>query len=259
MEKVNLGRTGLTVSRLAFGTGTGGWGGRSEQTVLGLDGLASLLRAAYDAGVNFWDTADEYGSHAHVARALRGIPRDHVVIATKTTARSAEAATRDVERFLRELNTDVLDIVLLHCMTERAWPQRYAGALEALARAKEQGKLRAAGISCHDLGALRIAAQTEWVDVVLVRINVAGKNMDAAPDRVVPVIEQMYRSGKGVYGMKALGCGQLAADPRAALRYVLQLGTVHAITVGTSTRDQLDQNRMLVAELAPQYPLRAVA
>jgi len=259
MEQVNLGRTGLVVSRLAFGTGTGGWGGRSEQTALGLDGLANLLQAAYDGGVNFWDTADEYGSHPHVARALRSIPRDRVVIATKTTARAADAATRDIERFLKELGTDVLDIVLLHCMTERTWPQRYAGALEALARAKEQGKLRAVGISCHDLGVLRTAAQTEWVDVALVRINMAGVDMDAPPDQVVPVIEQMYRSGKGVYGMKVLGCGRLAADPRAALRYVLQLGTVHAVSIGTCTREQLDQNRTLVTELAPQYPLRALA
>ncbi|MCX7681179.1 MAG: aldo/keto reductase, partial [Anaerolineae bacterium] len=103
METVEFGRTGLRVSRLAFGTGTNGWGGRSEQSALGLEGLASLLRLAYDHGVTFWDAADGYGTHPHIARALQGIPRESVVIATKTAAQRAEQAARDVERFLREL------------------------------------------------------------------------------------------------------------------------------------------------------------
>lgn len=256
MEYVNLGRTGLTVSRLSFGTGTHGWGGRSDQTNLGLDALADLLRAAYHCGVNFWDAADAYGSHPHVTRALRGIPRDAVVIATKTTSRSHAAVTRDVERFLKELETDVLDIVLLHCVTQRDWPSRYSGGMEALSRAKAQGKVRAVGVSCHGFGALRAAADSEWVDVVLARINFAGVDMGAAPARVVPLIRRMYTSGKGVYGMKVLGCGRLVEDPRAAIRYVFQLGTVHAITLGITGRDQLYQNVQLVEELAPRHTLQ---
>ena len=118
MEIVKLGKTGLTVSRLGFGTGTHGWAGRSQQTDLGLDGLADLLRLAYESGVTLWDTADEYGSHGHVARALRAVPRSEVTIITKTTSRSGVQATRDIERFLRELNTDVLDVVLLHFVTQ---------------------------------------------------------------------------------------------------------------------------------------------
>jgi aryl-alcohol dehydrogenase-like predicted oxidoreductase len=256
MECVDFGKTGLRVSRLAFGTGTHGWAGRSDQTDLGVDGLASLLRLAHDHGVNFWDAADEYGSHPHVARALQGIPRHKVVIATKTTSRDAAQVTRDVERFLREIDTDVLDIVLLHFMTQADWPQRYAGAMEALSRAKEQGKVRAVGVSCHGLGALRVAAETAWAEVVLVRINMAGVNMDAPPSRMVPVIERLYTSGKAVYGMKVLGCGQLAEKARAAIQYVFQLGVVHAVTIGISRREQLFEDVRLVEELAPQYPLR---
>jgi aryl-alcohol dehydrogenase-like predicted oxidoreductase len=255
MEYVDFGSTGLRVSRLSFGTGTHGWAGRSEQTALGLDGLASLLRLAYDCGINFWDAADEYGSHAHITRALHGIPREAVVIATKTTSRSARSVTRDVERFLRELDTDVLDIVLLHCVTQRDWPRRYSDVMQALWRAKEQGKVRAIGVSCHGLGALSAAAETDWVEVVLARINVAGVDMDAAPSDVVPVIEHMHASGKAIYGMKVLGCGRLVEDPRAAIRYVFQLGTVHSITIGMSKREHLHQNLKLVEELAPRYPL----
>ena len=258
MECVDFGKTGLRVSRLSFGTGTRGWAGRSEQTDLGVDKLASLLRLAYDHGVNFWDAADEYGSHPHVARALQGIPRREVVIATKTVARIAEKATRDVERFLKELGTDVLDIALLHFVTQADWPQRYAGAMEALSRAKEQGKVQAVGVSCHGLGALRAAAETDWAEVVLARINMAGVNMDALPSKVVPVIERLYTSGKAVYGMKVLGCGQLAGKARAAIQYVFQLGVVHALTIGINKRRHLLEDVRLVEELAPQYPLRTL-
>jgi aryl-alcohol dehydrogenase-like predicted oxidoreductase len=256
MDFVDFGKTGLRVSRLAFGTGTRGWAGRSDQTDLGVDKLASLLRLAYDHGVTFWDAADEYGSHPHLARALQGIPRHKVVIATKTVSRTAEQATRDVERFLRELDTGVLDIVLLHFVTQADWPQRCIGAMEALSRAKEQGKVRAVGVSCHGLGALRAAAETDWVEVVLARINMAGVNMDAPPSRMVPVIERLYTSGKAVYAMKVLGCGQLAGKARAAIEYVFQLGIVHAVTIGISRREQLFENVGLVEELAPQCPLR---
>jgi aryl-alcohol dehydrogenase-like predicted oxidoreductase len=256
MDCLDFGKTGLRVSRLAFGTGTHGWAGRSDQTDLGVDGLASLLRLAYDHGVNFWDAADAYGSHPHLARALQEIPRHEVVIATKTTSRSAEQVTRDIERFLRELGTDVLDIVLLHFVTQPDWPQRCTGAMEALSRAKEQGKVRAVGVSCHGLGALRAAAETAWAEVVLARINMAGVNMDAPPSRMVPVLESLYTSGKAVYGMKVLGCGQLAGKARAAIQYVFQLGVVYALTIGISTREQLLEDVRLVKELAPRYPLR---
>jgi aryl-alcohol dehydrogenase-like predicted oxidoreductase len=256
MDTVEFGKTGLRVSRLAFGTGTNGWGGRSEQSALGVDGLASLLRLAYDHGVTFWDAADEYGTHLHVAKALQGIPRDDVVIVTKTMSRKAEQVTRDIERFLRELQTDVLDIVLLHFMTQADWPRSHTGAMEALSRAREQGKVRAVGVSCHGLGSLRAAAETDWAEVVLARINMAGVNMDASPAKVVPIIERLYTSGKAIYGMKVLGCGQLAGEARAAIQYVLQLGIVHAVVVGTSGREQLLENVRLVEGLTPQYPLR---
>jgi predicted aldo/keto reductase-like oxidoreductase len=179
-----------------------------------------------------------------------------VVIATKTTSRSAQAAERDVDRFLKELGTDVIDIVLLHYLTEGNWPKRFLGAMEALSRAKEQGKVRAVGVSCHGLGPLRAASKTEWAEVVLARINSAGVNMDGSAHEVEPILERMYGSGKVVLGMKVLGCGRLVENARAAIRYVLKLGTVHAITIGTSSQQELDENVKLVEELSPAFPLR---
>jgi aryl-alcohol dehydrogenase-like predicted oxidoreductase len=256
VEYVEFGKTGLRVSRLAFGTGTAGWGGHSEQSDLGVDELARLLCMAYDRGVNFWDAADAYGSHPHVARALQGIPRDRVVVATKTMSRNAAQVTRDVEHFLKELGTDVLDVVLLHFMTRGDWPQRYAGAMEALSRAKEQGKVRTVGVSCHGLEPLRAAEESAWTEVVLARINPEGVNMDASPDKVAPILDRLYRSGKAIYGMKVLGCGQLVGKARTAMQYVLGLGVVHSIVIGTSRHEHLLENAKLVEELAPHYPLR---
>lgn len=257
MESVNFGNTGLVVSRLSIGTGTNGWAHHSEQTALGLEGLSTLLQESYELGINFWDTADQYGSHEHVAQALKSVPRDKVVIATKTNSHSGRAVARDVERFARELQVDVLDVVLLHCVSNENWPRRQADEMEALSKAKEQGKVRAVGISCHGLGALRAAAQSDWLDAILVRINSAGTRMDGSVAEVAPLIEQIHAAGKAVYGMKVLGCGRLAGNARAEIEYVLQLGTVHALTIGISRREHLRQNVRLVEELAPLYPVRA--
>ena len=251
MDDVNFGNTGLKVSRLAVGTGTHGWGGKSEQTALGLDGFADLLRRGYDLGVNFWDAADQYGSHPHVARALQSVPRDKVVITTKTTSRTGPSVKKDIARFLKELNTDVLDIVLLHGLSAENWPKQYAGAMDALSRAKADGIVRAVGLSCHGLGALRAAANTDWVDVVLVRINYAGVNMDGTVAEVVPLIKKLHAAGKAVYGMKVLGCGRLTSDVRGAIKYVLGLGTVHAFTIGMTSVAQLEENVKLVEALGP--------
>ncbi len=160
MDTVDLGLTGLRVSRLCFGTGTNGWGGSSNQSRLGLKGLSGLLRFAHDHGVRFWDTADQYGTHRHVAEALKGLDRDSVVLTTKTTSRTEDGVTGDVERFLREAGTDVVDIVLLHCLTQSDWPERFPGAMDALSRARDRGLIRSVGVSCHDFGAFETAAET---------------------------------------------------------------------------------------------------
>ena len=249
MNYINFGNTGLSVSRLAVGTGTHGWSGRSDQTALGLEGLATLLRRAFDAGVNFWDAADGYGSHPHVAQALQGLPREQVVIATKTTAQQGSEVLKNLERFCKELRTEVLDIVLLHALSDAAWPEKYAGAMESLSRAKEAGMVRAVGFSCHGLGALRAAVKTPWVEVVLARINYAGTNMDAPPAEVVPLLAKLHAAGKAVYGMKVLGCGELKDNARQAIDYVLRLGTVHAFTIGVTSQAQLEENVRLVDEL----------
>ena len=123
-DTVTIGGTGIQTSRLAMGTGTVGSGHHSHQTALGIQGLSDLLLNGYDHGLRFFDSADSYGSHPHVAEALKHVPRDKVTVLTKTWARDAASARADLDRFRRELGTDHLDICLMHCLTEGDWTDR---------------------------------------------------------------------------------------------------------------------------------------
>jgi predicted aldo/keto reductase-like oxidoreductase len=178
------------------------------------------------------------------------VSRPNVVVTTKTVSRTPHEVEADVHRFLREQGTDYLDIVLLHCLTEPDWPERYASGMEALTRMKEAGLLRAVGVSCHNFGAYQNAARQPWVEVVLARINYAGVSMDAPPADVVPVLDEMHAAGKGIYGMKVVGAGRLALDPRRAIRYVMGLTSVHAIVIGMQSEAEIDDDVELVEELS---------
>jgi len=238
-DVVTLGRTGIKVSRLAMGTGTNGVGHASNQTRgMGLQGVADLLHAAYDEGVYFWDLADQYGTHPHAKQGLKAVPREKVVILTKTHASTEDEMRKDLDRFRREIGTDTLDIVLLHCMLNADWPKEKAGAMAVLSEAKEKGIIRAHGVSCHDFGALKVAAASDWVDVDLARLNPAGKIMDAPVDQVVSVLADMKAKGKGVIGMKILAAGGLVDRIDDALQYALASPVIDCFTIGSESPAQ---------------------
>jgi aryl-alcohol dehydrogenase-like predicted oxidoreductase len=239
-DVVTLGKTGIRVSRLAQGTGTYGFGGSSNQVRLGLKGFSELLRAGADQGVTFWDLADDYGSHPGAKEALKTVSRDRVVILTKTEATDEKKMRADLDRFRRELGVDVIDIVLLHCMFHADWPRRREGAMAVLSEAKGKGVVRAHGVSCHSLRALKTAAASPWVDVQLARLNPVGVEMDADPDEVVPVLADMKRQGKGVIGMKILGAGFLKDEPDPALQFALARDVLDCFTIGAENRAQLE-------------------
>ena len=132
-----LGNTGIEVSRLAMGSGTHGSGGSSDQTRLGVAGFAGVLTHGYDQGLRFFETADAYGAHPHIAEAIRQVGRQNVVVLTKTAAQTATAAQADLDRFRRELGIDMIDIVLLHNKQSATWTTECAGAMDVLSRAKE--------------------------------------------------------------------------------------------------------------------------
>jgi 1-deoxyxylulose-5-phosphate synthase len=247
-DTVTLGKTGITTSRLAMGTGTVGSGHHSHQTALGVKGLSDLLLNGHDNGLRFFDAADAYGSHPHVAEALKHIPRDQVTVLTKTWARDPAEARADLDRFRKELGTDYLDICLMHCLTEGDWTERYKGVMDVFSEAKEKGIIRAHGCSCHSIEALRAAAKSPWVEVDLVRINPIGSHMDADPDTVVSVLREMKAAGKGIVGMKILGQGDLRGRQDEALKYGLSLGVLDAFTIGAESKaEQEDLIRRIAA------------
>src|SRR5215468_8527485 len=231
-DRVTIGKTGIKTSRLAMGTGTVGVGHHSHQSDLGIKGLSELLLNGYDKGLRFFDSADSYGSHPHVAEALKHIPRDKATVLTKSWARDAAGMRADLDRFRKELAVDYIDIVLMHCLTEGDWTERFKGAMDALSEAKQKGMIRAHGCSCHSIEALRAAASSSWVEVDLARINPVGAYTDADPATVISVLKQMKASGKAVVGMKILGAGQLRNRRDEAIKYALSLGILDAFTIG---------------------------
>jgi len=246
-DTVTLGRTGIQTSRLAMGTGTVGTGHHSHQTALGIDGLSRLLLNGYhENGLRFFDAADSYGSHPHVAAALKQLDRTKVTVLTKSWARDPNEMRADIDRFRRELGVEQIDILLMHCLTEPDWTSRYRPVMDVLEEAKQKKIIRAHGCSCHSIEALRAAAKSPWVDVDLARINPIGAIMDADPDTVVSVLRQMKASGTAVLGMKILGQGALRDRQDEALRFALGLNLLDAFTIGAeSTAEQNDLVRRI--------------
>ena|SRR5690242_7806618 len=249
-DDVVLGRTGIRTSRLAMGTGTIGGGGESNQTRLGTNPFVKLLLDGYNEnGLRFFDTADSYGSHPYVKAAIKQLPRDKVVVMTKSDHRDPKVMRADLDRFRRELGTDYIDILLVHCVTEDDWTTRYRGIMDVLSEAKQKGIIRAHGVSCHSIEALRAAAAaSEWVDIDLVRLNPVGAHMDADSDTVINVVKQMRKGGTGIVGMKILGQGAMRDRPSDAVRFALGSGVLDAFTIGAESQsEQNDLTRRIAA------------
>ncbi len=247
-DEIVLGHTGIRTSRLAMGTGSIGWHGASNQTRMGMDAFVSLaLNGYHQNGIRFFDTADGYGSHPYVAAAVKQLPREKVTILTKTDNRTAAGARTDLDRFRKELGVDMIDIVLIHVVTEADWNTRYRGVMDVLAEAKQKGIIRAHGVSCHSIQALRAAAADPWVEVDLARLNPIGRYMDADPPTVISVLKQMKDQGKGVIGMKIMGQGDLRDKPGEAIRFAMGSGVLDAITVGAESKAEQDSLAMHIA------------
>ncbi len=248
---VSLGSTGIKASFLAQGTGYNGYNQSSAQTRAGKEAFERLVRRALEHGINFLDMADLYGSHPFVKEVIRDIPRRRLVLLSKIWPRPAKwctpsgGARAEVERFCRELNTDHLDICLIHCMLNEQWPAEFARIREELAALKKEGKVRAVGVSCHHFGALKVAARDPWVDVIFARVNHKGGKQyscDAPIGELSAVLRQARGNGKAVVGMKIFGAGKLTSPEAkdASLKYVIQNRLVDAMTIGTTTPAQVD-------------------
>ena len=240
-QRVEIGKIGVKASYLGLGTGTVGSNRQSNQTRMGTVKFATMIRHALDCGVNYFDVADSYGTHQYLRASLKGVPRESYVIESKIGFRTGEDARADLDRFLVELNTDYIDILYLHCVTDTKWATDLRAMEDVLEAAKQKKVIRAHGISVHDLNVLKGAADNPWVDNVLARINPAGVNMDGKPEEVVPALGKLHAAGKGVTGMKILGEGKIADRREESLKYVLGLDCVDAIVIGFESPAQIDE------------------
>ena len=269
-KKVQLGKTKIKVSRVGFGTGMRGSNRQSNQTRLGKEKFEALLKTAYERGVRLFDVADLYGSHPYLASAMRTMPREDYVINTKIWWRRGGIPEQErpdadivVTRFLKELKTDYIDIVLLHCVASEKWPQELRKQMDILDNLKHKGIIRAHGVSCHSLPSLQAAADEPWVDSVNVRINAYGKSMDASVEKVEPVIRKLHKAGKGVVGMKLIGEGSFRdSDEKRdkSISYVLGLGCVDTMVVGFEKIEEVDDFAARVRKVPKnQAPVAATA
>jgi len=252
-DVIELGPAKIKVSRMGVGTGTYGAGHESNQTRgLGVDGVANMLKSAYDNGIFLWDTADAYGTHDAIKAALKTVPRDKVTILTKTDAWTADKTKADIDRFLKELGTDYIDILLLHTRMSPTWDQDDKGSMEVMAEAKQKKILRSVGISCHSVETMQVASKHPWLDICMVRLNPAGERMDDTPEVVLPIVKQAKANGKGTVGIKVLGEGSLTDGQQHndALRYALAKDALNCFSIGCESLAEVLDNIKRIEKLA---------
>ena len=258
---VPLGRTGIRVSRLAQGTGFNGYNHSSAQTRQGKAAFDRLLNHSLDQGIRFIDMADLYGSHPLVKDVVKQLPRDKYTLLTKIWPRKESwvtpsgGAKRELDRFRKELQVDQIDVCLIHCMQDDRWPTQYERIRDELSELQDEKVIRAKGVSCHDLGALKVAAEHPWVDVIFARINYKGGaeySCDGTAEEVASVLKMARQNGKAVVGMKIFGAGKLVKpdEKDASLKYVFTNELVDAITVGMLKPSEVDDTLQRMAQIA---------
>jgi 1-deoxyxylulose-5-phosphate synthase len=244
-DKVMLGKTGIRMSLVGMGTGSIGWNHESNQTRLGQAAFTRLVRHAFDNGITFFDAADQYGSNPFLREALKGVPRDNYTLQTKTNNREPEKAKADIDRFLQELGVDHIDTLVVHCVTEADWTTRYRGVMDVMEEARQKGKIRAHGVTCHSFEALEAAYASDWVQFNQVRFNPKKAHMDNEVDVCKALFAKMRKKGQGMIGMKVVGQGDLLKDDpeyrNACYRFQIESGVVDAFVVGLEKPEHVDQ------------------
>lgn len=264
-DQVTLGKTGLKCSRLGMGTGSRGG---SIQRALGQEEFTRLVRYAYDQGITYIDTAQNYRTHEMIREAIKGLPREKLFIQSKMP-RVPDKPLEVLDRYRTELRVDYIDSLLAHVTVKANWDDDRKRVLDALDEAKDKQIILSHGVSCHSLPALRRAAELDWVDINLVRINPKGVHMDTPAENNraksdvthIPAVQQqmeiMRRNGHGVIGMKIIGNGDFttAEERERSIRFAMQSGLVDAVVIGFKSTGEIDEaimriNRALATERA---------
>jgi len=252
VDLVPLGKTGLKPSRLGIGCGT--TSGRVQQE-LGQEGFNRLVHYAYDQGITYIDIARSYRTHTMLGEAIKGLPREKLFIQTKMGG-NPEKPLEQIDLYRKDYGVDYLDCLLVHCTITPNWDEERKRIMDAMQEAKDKKIIRAHGVSCHSLPALQLAAELDWVDVNLVRVNPQGVLMDTAQStnwnaesnaaHVPPVVEQIKRmrdKGHGIIGMKIMGEGRFTnpEDREKSIRFAMQPGLLDCVTIGFKSPAEIDE------------------
>jgi predicted aldo/keto reductase-like oxidoreductase len=249
VDQVALGKTGIKLSRLGFGTGSNS--GQVQQA-LGQDGFNRLVRYAYDQGITYLDCAQSYRTFEWIGGAIKGLPREKLFIQSKIPGKP-EKVLETIDRHRKVFNTDYVDSLLIHCMTKDGWTDDYTRIMDAFDEAKDKKWIRAKGVSCHSLPALRAATVSPWTEVHLVRVNPQAKHIDGMAQTwnesghdIAPVLTElaaMRAKGRGIIGMKIIGDGEFteAEDREKSIRYAMSRPELDAVVIGFKSTDEIDE------------------
>jgi aryl-alcohol dehydrogenase-like predicted oxidoreductase len=246
---VTLGKSGVKVTRLAFGTGTKS--GQTQQE-LGQEGFTRLVRHAYDNGIRFFETSESYGdSQQMLGKALKGIPRDSYKLMTKVTTDRGINMTAKLDELRHNSDTDYFDIMLLHWQHDGHWPEDTTRWQDAVLEAQHRQTVLTHGASVHGLPALRRVPDNQWLSIAMIRVNHKGTKMDNetdnwdAPGDVSEVVRHVHESraaGMGIISMKLIGEGVFnRSDRQQAMRFAFRNAGVDSVTVGYKNTAEIDE------------------
>jgi 1-deoxyxylulose-5-phosphate synthase len=246
---VTLGKSGVKVTRLAFGTGS--FSGKVQRD-LGQDGFTRLVRYAYDNGIRFFETAESYGEmHRMLGVALKGIPRESYRIMSKVTTHEGVNPQEKFDELRKLANTEYFDVMLLHWQHTPTWPMDTRRWQDGILEAQSRKAIVSHGASVHGLPALRQVPGNKWLDVAMIRMNHKGTSMDAEDyntgglgnvPEVVAHVKRVRKEGMGVVSMKLVGEGTFNREDRqAAMRFAFKNAGVDCVTVGYKNTAEIDE------------------
>lgn len=243
MKNVVLGNTNIEVSKLCFGSLTM----TPFQANLSVPEGAYLIEYGFEQGINFLDTAEIYDNYAYIKQALLGIKREDYTIATKTYAYTKEMAKDSLEKALKEIGTDYIDLFLLHEQESIHTLRGHFEAIEYFIKAKEQGKIRAIGISTHKIAGAKAVKEIPEIEIIHPIVNKYGIGInDGSIEEMLSELKDIHNMGKGIYAMKPLGGGHLISELESSFNFVKKIPYIDSIAIGLQSKEEIDSNIYLL-------------
>jgi aryl-alcohol dehydrogenase-like predicted oxidoreductase len=243
-----LGKTGLKVSKLCFGSLTLG----PLQANLSIEKAAELISLASDKGLNFIDTADLYGNYEHIRQGLKR-SRNNWIISSKSYDYDKKGMEASLEKARREMDRDVIDIFMLHETESEHTIRGHWDAVDYLLEQKIKGTIKAVGVSTHRVEGVLGALKFDEIEVIHPIFNYKGLGIEDGDARSMEeALRKACSLGKGIFAMKPLGGGNLISTRTKAFEYLKDKHYVNSVAIGMQSEDELEYNcSMIQGEAIP--------